>query len=930
MTSPSTPDPGQNRPPPAPIRGRADELKLIHAQLDSLRGGGGGVLVIEGAPGIGKTRLVIEAVALAHRYGVRTLRGEASEYQHNVPFYPLLTAMLGGDHPVGNTEVLRGLGRSTDATYWVVDHLQSAIGNEAGRTPVAIVLEDVHWADSGTLMALRSLTAALVHAPVRWILTVRTGVGGPVVRETLAALRRDGATVLQMPTVSRDAVTDMVADAVRARVDDSLSAMVAKARGNPFLINELLRGLREEGRLQLSGGRAMATGHDLPQCLTVCMQQRLNVLSSEASEMVQVAAVLPARFSAGLLAAMVERQPAALVSALAEAAEAGLLVDDGEHLRFGHGLLREAARACLPHSLRRAMERQSANLMLSHGAALDEVAAVLVRSAEPGDRDAIAALRRAAQLVARSDVNAAADFSRRALDLLPAQDAEHGRLVAETVVLLNRARRYDESEELAVTALAQATVDGEAEIRLRLPAFTRHGSRYRAEENRHALQLGDINDVTRARHLALLAYNLMLDDNDGSHRAVAEQAAAVAVAVDDIESKVIAGVTVACYDCVAGSAGSALDSLKQLCARSRAGDLSVAQLLSAAHYANALAAVGRVDEAADLISTRTVLARQAGNAMALDVWATYEGMASLAAGEIGVARVAAQAVTIPDHFELTELDVLRTATLIEVALRTDDRNLLQQMLVHARVAFDSGSAMERRTAGHALALAARYRDDVDDAAHWSDAGTELLGAPLTPQGLDQVIETARVAALSDDDARRASVLRAIDRLSRDQLPLFTAVALHARGILDADSDLLVRAADLLRSSSRPLLYAAAAEDAGRHFAGTGVAEEAVFWFNAAFDGYNRVGAVADARRVSRQLRQLGVERRVVSRSKVKTGWDSLTASELKVVTRVAAGATNREVAEQLYLSLHTVKTHVHNAFRKLGISSRAQLVHGER
>jgi DNA-binding CsgD family transcriptional regulator len=69
-----------------------------------------------------------------------------------------------------------------------------------------------------------------------------------------------------------------------------------------------------------------------------------------------------------------------------------------------------------------------------------------------------------------------------------------------------------------------------------------------------------------------------------------------------------------------------------------------------------------------------------------------------------------------------------------------------------------------------------------------------------------------------------------------------------------------------------------------------------------------------------------VERRIVSQTRAKTGWDSLTDSELTVVNLIAQGATNRDVATQLHLSPHTVKTHVHNAFAKLGITSRAQLI----
>jgi DNA-binding CsgD family transcriptional regulator len=125
--------------------------------------------------------------------------------------------------------------------------------------------------------------------------------------------------------------------------------------------------------------------------------------------------------------------------------------------------------------------------------------------------------------------------------------------------------------------------------------------------------------------------------------------------------------------------------------------------------------------------------------------------------------------------------------------------------------------------------------------------------------------------------------------------------------------------------SRPLLYAAAAEDAGAELAHTDHPNEAVNRLTAAFDTYMGHEALADARRVGRELRRLGVQRRIVSHPRAKTGWDSLTDSELQVVNLIAQGATNRDIAAQLHLSLHTVKNHVHNAFTKLGINSRTQL-----
>jgi DNA-binding CsgD family transcriptional regulator len=170
-------------------------------------------------------------------------------------------------------------------------------------------------------------------------------------------------------------------------------------------------------------------------------------------------------------------------------------------------------------------------------------------------------------------------------------------------------------------------------------------------------------------------------------------------------------------------------------------------------------------------------------------------------------------------------------------------------------------------------------------------------------------------------------LQAAEVLERERpaVPLLAAVAGYARAILEHDAQALVAVAESLRASSRPLLYASAAEDAGGELARAQRNAEAIDQLNAAFDAYIECEAIADARRVGRGLRQLGVERRIVAQPRAKTGWDSLTDSELTVVNLIAQGATNRDVATQLHLSTNTVKTHVHNAFAKLGITSRAQL-----
>jgi DNA-binding CsgD family transcriptional regulator len=563
--------------------------------------------------------------------------------------------------------------------------------------------------------------------------------------------------------------------------------------------------------------------------------------------------------------------------------------------------------------------------MLSMGAAPAEVATQLARSAEPGDREAIDALRAAAHSVGHSDAGAAADLSKRALKLLPAQDPEHGLLVGETVELLNRASRYEEAEELAVAALSEvASPAEEAEIRLRLATFNMHSVQRRVEENRRALQLADISEVTRARHLAWLAYNLALHDQRGEARAAANAAAPAAASTGDLEARIVADVTLAVLDCDDGYAGRAVRRLEELRALARTSAATAAHDLAALHYALMLAVVGRLDDAAARVADGTEQARRAGNAMALAIWATFDGMVHLAAGRLSAARAATEPL---QRIAVTESDMVRMVILAEVAARTEDRTLLQQMVNDAHDAYSTGSSVVRRGAAHVLALGAWQRDDVHDAMRWLGGGITVFVSPLWPQVLDRVILGARVASAAGDAGLRARVLQATDLLERERpaIPLFTGVAGYARGILERDAQALLAAADVLHLSSRPLLYAAAAEDAGGELARTDHPDKALDHLNAAFDTYMEHEALADARRVGRELRRLGVERRIVSHPRAKTGWGSLTDSELKVVHLIAEGATNRSVATQLHLSPHTVKTYLRNAFAKLGVNSRAQL-----
>jgi DNA-binding CsgD family transcriptional regulator len=908
-----------------PIRGRAGELKVIGALVAALVQGRGGVLVIEGPPGIGKSRLLTEVMALADKGGVRTLFGEAFEYQRTVPFFSLFMATLRADPPVGDAEALRRLGGSADLRYWVVRDLADAIRTAAAQTPLVIVLEDIHWADTGTLLALRSL-AVRPDVAVLWVLTARTGAGGPAVRETLGVLQRKDASFLRLNALTQTAVADIVLDAVRARPDASLLTLADKAHGNPFLLMELLGGLHEDGRLDVSGGRAAATGSALPCRLAAGMQQRLGGLSDAASQVVQVAAVLPDRFSAGLLAAMLERQPASLMAAVQEAMRADLLVEDDDQLRFRHDLLRQATRQALPGSLRRAMERQSVTIMLKLGAAPAEVATQLARTAEVGDLAAIAALRQAAQSVGHSDASAAADFSRRALELMSPEDTERGALVAETMVLLNRATRYEEAQQLAASTLsAEVSQEEEAEVRLRVWAANEAPQR-RIEENRRALELAAVSDVIRARHQAWMTFFQVTNGLHGEERTEINNAVRAAEATGDLESRILCGTTLALLDFADGFAARAIDRMHDVDAMTRNGEPTMAHVVAAIHAAGFTVFVGALDDAAAEVASGAAQARREQNAMGIPSWALLGAMVEVAWGRQSAARRIIEGVPREQWGASTEVSMNRTLILAEVAAHTDDRSLLQQLVIEAQDAYPGGSPLVSQGAAYVIGLAAWHHGDIHEAVRWLSRDSAPVLTPLWANVFDQLILTARVASAAGDAGLRARVLQGLEVLERERpaLPLFTAVAQRTRGLLERDADGLVAAADALRSW-RPLLHAGAAEDAGVEFARRARNADALAQLNVAFDLYMEHEAVADARRVGRALRGLGAERRIVSQSRAKTGWGSLTDSELTVVNLIARGATNRDVATQLHLSLHTVKTHVHNAFAKLGINSRAQL-----
>ena len=197
------------------------------------------------------------------------------------------------------------------------------------------------------------------------------------------------------------------------------------------------------------------------------MRERLDRLSPEGRHLLLLASVLGSSFDAEQLAAMLDRRPSQLVEAVEEVTRADILSTDGRRLQFRHELLREAVLDTLGISIRRALLREAATVLLESGAQPVEVATQLAESAERGDTLAIATLRAASKTMAASDGGTAAELALRALDLTEIDDPERTSLVAESLVLLHASLRHDEARELASTAL-KTGLSGEAEAEIRL------------------------------------------------------------------------------------------------------------------------------------------------------------------------------------------------------------------------------------------------------------------------------------------------------------------------------------------------------------------------------------------------------------------------------------------------------------------------------
>ena len=918
------------------LRGRQAQVEALRDQLDALRAGRGGTVLVAGLAGMGKTVLLDATEMMARERGIKVFRGAGDAAGRVIPFGPLLEALVSTrDAPV-DPAVLRDLSQSPDQRFWLLREVQESLERAALRAPMMIAIDDVQWADEATLAALLTLPRQLASHRILWLLAARTGGPAGPVCDAVSRIAEAGALKIALPPLDRAAVAGVAGDLLGGAPDPALLKVLAGVRGQPFLLTELLRGLREEKLVAAGDGIASLTGTGIPLRFVDSVNEQLGHLSPAARDALQMACVLGRRFSADELAALTGTAPATILGALREALAAGLVTEDGDRATFRHDLVREAVDATLPRTVRQSLRRRAVDVMLRHGAPPSDVAELVMDVAQPGDSDAIAILRRAAAETGRVSPAVASALSRRALELTPDGDPGRGPLTAETLAHLIYAGKAAAAVELMTAADGDfADPAAEAEARLSLAHISlQYSPAVVVEQCQQALKLPDVPAELRIHLLSFLSLGLDLFGDANAAEQAATDATEMARASGDDGNEVFTLVPRAAQAVARGDWRLALDLARESAARRHGLQGAATRLwLPDAWKALISIVVARLDEAFALIDAGMQAAQRDGISANIRVWSMLRFRALFCAGRLADARAEAEA-TIEMADEIGDgsygyINHVALYVLGRIALHTGDAaGLAQARRSAARLSQARESPAGQRLGAWLAALLADADGDPLAVKTPVQALDPLASGPLSTTSPQTYADTAALTRILLDSGRRADAKSVVARLEdfaarHPDFPFLEAAALHARAVLDGDPDIALRAVALSSGDPRPFVRAAVLEDAGRLLSAARAAE-AVPILETALECYAATGAERDAARVRSLLRARGI-RPPVSGPRSAPDWPELTESEFTVVSLVAQGATNREVAERLFLSPYTVNSHLRHVFAKLGIRSRVEL-----
>jgi DNA-binding CsgD family transcriptional regulator len=938
---------------PAALLEREHEVERVRAALKAVGRRAGGVLVIEGTAGIGNSRLLEVARERASKLGIRVLNARATELEQGFPFgvarqlfeRPLLeadagerarwlagAAALAAEVITGSPmthSMAPGAGPSAGDPGYAWHHgLYWLASNLAADAPLALVVDDLQWCDAPSASALAFIARRLEGQPLALILATRPL--DPALTPEAAALVGDPAAELVRPApLTRAAVAALVAARLSDEGDDRfVGACVEVTGGNPFLVGELLAEVAAR-HLDPTAAAAADVGAIVPRGVANAVLLRLARQGMAAAQLARAVSVLGDGARVGDAAQLSGLNGADLEAAMAALVSAGV-VEAGGTVRFTHPILRTAIYDELSPAEREWLHRSAAAILRNRGAPAGQVAAQVMHTEPAADPEAVGLLRDAARnALALGDAAGAAALLSRALDEPPEEGVRaavvlelgqaHARAGAPEAIapLSEIVERGEDAAAIAAAAVelggmlffAGRPAEGAAILRRaqeRLPA----GEPGREQVKVALLGVSSTSASARREAEATIA---ALRDPGGPARNVLEATTLATLAMEEVLNL--------------GSASTAID----LAERAIAAGLPV-EPHRGENWANlalaALAAAGDFDaarRAADEIFAR---ARARGAALTVVAISALRARIGLRCGDLAAAQADAQAAIelAPDLLGAEFLVLAVSAAVLAGLERDETPDALRRLIDRADVRSDTEflpSSPLRYASGVLRAAAGNHEAAIEELRGCA------LDHPMFGGENPAVVPWRSAAALSLAELGRHGEARtlATDEVRRAQsfgAPREIGVALRAHALVGPPAERRKRLEDalaVLGSSPARLEHARVLLDLGATIRATGQRTAARAPLLEALALAARCGARTLERRARVELAAIGVRARTTDRA----GADSLTPSERRVAELAAAGGTNREIAQTLFVTEKTVETHMGRAFRKLTISSRRQL-----
>src|SRR6516165_5518851 len=350
---------------------RSQELAALRAGVEALRGGEGAAVWVEGEPGIGKSSLVVEALAGVSELGWDIGWGMADQLAEQLPLSVIqdcLQVRLNSPdprraHAAGLLRSQRlGLFADGDASVSGVEVLIALADELCAAAPTVMVIDDLQWADDASLLVWHQLAASIDQLRLLLIATCRSDPRRPDVQQVRTSLARRGGALVTLGPLPETDVADIVTAMLGAPPEDTLRRLTAQAAGNPLYLRELVDALERE-RVQASSAAEVSTAQEkMPASLAAVLNDRLSSVSSQAAHILRTATLLGAKFTVTDLAVLLRRPVSELAAGLQEAVAARILVGSDSELAFRHQLIHQALYASMPTALRTALHAAAACL----------------------------------------------------------------------------------------------------------------------------------------------------------------------------------------------------------------------------------------------------------------------------------------------------------------------------------------------------------------------------------------------------------------------------------------------------------------------------------------------------------------------------------------------------------------------------------------